>query len=798
MPTIQNYRFLFLLLITLEPLCAQKINLSGVIRDAQTGEQLGGATLYELTTNKGTTSNNYGFYSLDLSQRDSLQLLLSFLGYKSQTYTLTEKTDQSVDFELQPVEWTLEEVELTAQKVKTINQRIEIGVNNIQTQQIEKLPALGGEVDLLKALQLLPGVQSGNEGTSGLYVRGGSPDQNLMLLDDVPLYYVNHLGGFVSTFNVDAIKSVKLTKGGFPARYGGRLSSIVDIRMKEGNRKAFKGSGLIGIVASKIAIEGPIKKDTTSYILSARRFLYDLITRPFTKIAFDGISVGYTFHDINAKINHQINKNNQLYFSSYIGNDRSVLRLKGEDFFKNSIQWGNQLAALRWNRIFGNKLFLNTTLSYTRYRYKTQSKAKGTEVDDSIESVDEFFSGIKDFSVKMDFEYFVSSQFKLAFGGQHIDHTFTPGISRFNQKINGEVDEAQTTGSPDYRAWEQGGYLENEISLGKGFSANLGLRYNHFVVNQKAYPSLEPRGLVKFSLGPNSSLKAAYSIMQQNVHLLTSSGTGIPIDLWVPPTKQIAPQKSKQWSLGYARVLNEGQFEFSMEGYHKKLTHLIAYKEGARFIGNADNWETLVEKNGKGEAYGIELLLDKKKGLITGWIGYTWSHSTRQFDGINQGKKFFFRYDKRHDLSITANHKLNEKIDVAATWVYSTGGRYTLPISKYYILSENIDEREFEPERVHVYAERNANRLRDYHRLDLGINFRKNKKWGERIWNVSLYNAYNRQNAYFNYIGRERIEIIKKSQSGHTSIQKGDFGDPTLKQQSLFPIIPSVSYSFTF
>ncbi len=771
---------------------SQNVTLSGYINDTETGERLLGANIYDLGSKSGTVSNNYGFYSLQLPKSKKTTLVISYLGYATIKEEIYPTESQKLDFFLLSENYMLDEVELTATKEIPIQKRNEIGVLTIPVEQIEMLPALGGEVDVLKALQLMPGVQSGNEGSSGLYVRGGSPDQNLVLLDDVPMYYVNHLGGFVSTFNIDAISNVKLIKGGFPARYGGRLSSILDIRMKDGNMKEFEGSGMIGMVAAKLALQGPIKKDTTSYMISARRMLYDLLTRPLSKMAFNGVSLGYTFYDFNAKINHKFSDNDRLFLSTYLGNDRSVIRKKGEDNFKSALAWGNNLVALRWNHLYNQKLFSNVTLSYTRYRFLTESEGEFTNNGENFKSSRKFLSGIYDIGAKADFEYFASTIYKLKFGGNSIYHTFKPGATTNRQSTNGQRTLDNTVGDLDIFAWENSAYFENEIKIGERINTNLGFRGSVYHVNGKDYVSLEPRALASYLISDAMSIKAGYSRMQQNVHLLTNSGVGLPTDLWVPATDKVAPQTSQQWSLGIARSVKDGIYELSAEAYYKNMRNLIEYKEGASFLGTTPNWENLVESGGDGTSYGLELLLQKKEGRTTGWIGYTWSKTDRKFANINDGKAFPYRYDRRHDASIVVAHRFNKKVDMSATWVYGTGAAFTLPLGKYDIIDESEDSYFGDDgfSEVYIYGERNANRMRAYHRLDVGVNFRKKKKWGERTLNISIYNVYNRQNPYFYFVDGEE----KRDAEGNFDGYESTF----LSQQSLFPILPSISYGFRF
>lgn len=770
---------------------SQKIIISGYVYDKETGERLIGANIYENNSNKGVISNEYGFYSLSTTRTERNTLTVSFLGYKKINKQIIPNEGQSIDFYLTAENYQLEEIELTGLKEVPIEKRNEIGVIKISTKQMKVLPALGGEVDVLKALQLMPGVQSGNEGSSGLFVRGGSPDQNLVLLDGVPLYYVNHLGGFVSTFNIDAISNIKLTKGGFPARYGGRLSSILDIRMKEGNMKKIQGEGMLGMVAAKMAIQGPLKKDTTSYMVSARRMLYDLITRPISKWSFNGVSLGYTFYDFNAKVNHKFSDKDRLFLSAYLGDDRSVIRKKGENGFKNTLQWGNNLIALRWNHLFGQRLFSNLTFYHTRYRYSTDVQSDFTNNGATLSSSREFLSGIYDFGGKLDFDYYLNSNVKMKFGLNSIYHRFKPGATTNRQNQNGQPIINNTIGNNDIFSWENSAYLENELRLGNKIKLNLGFRGAIYHVNGKDYISYEPRMLTSYLVTKNMSIRGAYSRMQQNVHLLTNSGIGLPIDLWVPATEEISPQVSNQWSFGLGRSLKKGSYELSIEGYYKKMQNLIEYKEGANFLGTTDNWEELVESDGLGNSYGAELLVQKKEGKTTGWVGYTWSKTNRQFDNINQGKEFPYRYDRRHDASLVIAHQLKKDIDISASWVYGTGAAFTLPIGKYDIVDDsNLSFNQEGVSEVFIYGERNANRMRAFHKLDVGVNFRKKKKWGERTVNISIYNLYARQNPYYYFVDSE----VQYDETGQNIISERNF----FSQQSLFPILPSISYSFRF
>lgn len=777
---------------------SEKGTISGYIRDKKTGEDLIGATIFEANSGRGVISNNYGFYSLTIPLDTGIHLVISFVGYSSIDKELTIKEDQVQDFYLSSGS-TLSEIVVTGDQGRPIERRNEMSVIRVPIKDVELLPSLSGESDIIKALQLMPGVQSGSEASSNLFVRGGSPDQNLILLDDVPLYYINHLGGFVSAFNTDAIKDVKLIKGGFPAHYGSRLSSIVDIRMKDGNANEFHGSGLLGIVDSKISIEGPIKKDTTSYIISFRRMLLDLFMRPLTKLLFNGSSIGYHFYDFNAKVNHRLSNKDRLYLSVYFGKDILGLFSKGDingEKYKTKghFKWGNNLFSFRWNHIYNHKLFSNFTLSYTRYKYYTDATFDIGE-DYSLGS---FLSGIYDVSAKIDYEYFITSTNKLRFGLGDVFHTFKPGLTNYIHKETGKPKIENLFGqNQNIEGVEYMSYVEDEMSIGKHLNANMGLRFNSYDVNGKQFFSFEPRILLNILVANDFSLKASYAQMQQNIHLLTSTGTGMPIDLWMPATDIAKPEKSQQWALGLAKSLENGRFELSVEAYSKSMNNLITYKPGSSVLGNStENWERKVVTAGKGKAVGLEFLIQKKQGNTSGWIGYTLSKSTRHFANINQGKWYPFKYDRRHDFSIVITQRLNDHVDLSGTWVYGTGSALTLAVGAYEVPSGIRDPFHFyfsgddRNEEIYVYNGKNNYRMRDFHRLNLGINFHKKKKWGERIWNISIYNVYNRQNPFY-YFYENQVEYDD---------QGNQFTDDklTLKQQSLFPIIPSASYSFKF
>lgn len=766
---------------------SQKFTISGFLEDKISGEKLIGANIFDAETYSGTITNFYGFYSLTL-KKNKYKITFSFVGYQKETLDIDLKNDTIIKVLLSPsVE--LEGVTIKGKTIKNSVESSQMSSINIPVKTIKSLPVLLGEIDIIKTLQLLPGVQSGSEGTSGFYVRGGGPDQNLILLDGVPVYNANHLFGFFSVFNADAINTVDLIKGGFPARYGGRLSSVLDIRMKEGNKEKIHGQGNIGLVSSKLSIDGPIN-DKTTFIVSARRTYVDILAQPFIRMEardYDKFSAGYYFYDINAKINHEFSDKSRLYLSSYIGNDKAYFNSKDSydsnyDENKFKLQWGNITTALRWNYILNKKLFSNTTLTYSRYKFITGVDFE-EEYDNSFEKFKfNYSSGINDLAAKIDFDYMPNPNQYIKFGLNNIYHTFNPGVNAFKYSDDSDVDIDTTFGNTKIYANELSAYFEDDIKFNALLRANIGLHYSGFLVKGKYYNSLQPRISLRYMINEKLSVKAAYTHMTQYIHLLSNTSIGMPTDLWLPVTDTIKPQKSVQYALGCFYNLND-KYNISVEAFYKTMQNLIEYKEGASFISQNDSWQNKVEL-GKGWSYGVEFLIKKDVGKTTGWIGYTLSWAERQFENISFGKKFPYKYDRRHDISVVVTHKFNEKFDVGFTWVYGTGNAITLAKEKYLSYDNNTQYSYYQ--NIEYIGKRNNFRMPAYHRLDVGINFHKEKKWGQRTWSLGLYNAYSRQNPFFVYFSTDY------SFNGNNNYNK------VLKQVSLFPIIPSISYSFKF
>ena len=791
-------RRLFIILLLLLPLGLTAQTISGVITDAKTGETLIGATVLDEDSGKGTISNAYGRYSLTL-RADSVHLRISYIGYQAQYHTINLKGDQQLNIVLVPsVE--LDEVTITADRVGSpkISQMSAI---QLPTEQLKLVPVIFGETDVLKAIQLLPGVQSGTEGMNGIYVRGGGPDENLFLLDGIPLYNVNHLGGFFSAFNGDAIKNVTLYKGSFPARFSGRISSVLDITTNNGNDKEWHGGASVGLIAAKINVEGPIVKERTTLSVSLRRTYGDLLIQPTlwtvaaasSETGISGLNAGYYFYDLNAKVTHKFNDRSRLYATFYSGDDEAYMRVNVNDisysgykeYMKLSYKWGNLATAVRWNYELNPKLFMNVTGSFTRYRQRLslgleeEWREYGQQYKDEVEMG--LNSGISDIAARVDFDYDPSPDHAIKFGGTATHHIFTPQTQSARMRLTDVATLDTTYGESQIHAEEFTLYAEDDWSLTEALKINAGLALTGFLVEGKFYPSPQPRLSGRFMLTDDISLKAGYSYMTQYMHLLSSTNISLPTDLWVPVTARIQPMNSHQVAAGVFYSWRS-LIDFSIEGYYKWMNNLLEYKPGSTFLGSSEGWENMVCM-GRGYAYGIEFLAQKTIGQLTGWFGYTWSRTIRQFDTpgeeLNGGKPFPAKYDRIHDISITLQYKPNDRFDAGVTWVYATGNTATLAMQQIGI--------EGMYGAVNFVESRNNFRLPSYHRLDLSVNFHKKKRYGIRTWNISIYNAYNQQNPFIIY--PKQIERWDSQGVEYSTV---------LMQRSLFPIIPSVSYIYKF
>lgn len=805
---------------------AQNVTISGHITDAKSGETLIGASIYDANSKKGSLSNTYGFYSLTIP-RGLVNLSYFYTGYTSnhQSFGLTRDTIINIRIN--------ESIEL--KELIVIGNQKNIGVQGSQMSTIDvpislikTVPSLFGEKDVIKALQLLPGVKAGVEGSAGLYIRGGGADENLLLLDGVPVYNVNHMFGFFSIFNADAIKNVTLYKGSFPARFGGRLSSVVDIRMKDGDNKKLHGSLSLGLISAKVNLEGPIGSENTTFNVSARRTYADLLAQPFLKTAIGekGLKkarAGYYFYDVNVKITHKFSDKDRIYLSAYVGNDIIFTNIKQSEakytnasggvngyetnWLKMDWNWGNIISALRWNHVISNKLFMNATCSYTHYGFDLAvgnenqtvrySPAKETFKNTTLT----YNSGIEDVSAKMDFDYSLNSNNDIKFGANYTFHRFKPGITVAEMESNTSGSSDTVIGDQNIISHEAIAYIEDNIRISRAIKANIGIHYSSFFVQNHFYNSVQPRLGIRYLLNEKLSLKAGYASMSQYIHLLSNNNVSLPTDLWVPVTKRIEPMKSQQVTFGTFYNLNDF-IELSVETYYKSMDNQIEYKDGASFFGSSTGWEDKVSV-GRGWAYGIEFLAQKSVGKTTGWVGYTWAKSERQFNRpgevLNNGKVFPTKYDRRHDLSIVVSHKFSEKIDVSATWVYSSGSAGTLSMQNY--LATDIpgtNPTSSVPSDVTTVdvtnsipyiSSRNNYRYEPYHRLDVGVNFNKKRKHGTRTWNISIYNVYNQLNPFL---------VTVKSNSTYNESTHVYTKKNTLIQTSIFPIIPSISYCYKF
>ena len=766
--------------------------VNGFVTDSQTGEKLISAYVFDQVSQQGTTTNAYGFFSMTLP-KDSVALQVSFIGYRPylQGSFLNRRGVTEMDVMLVPDDILLEEVEVVGVRAGEVQERTQMSSVNLDIKTVKNLPVLLGETDLLKVIQLLPGVQSGTEGTSGFYVRGGGPDQNLILIDGVPVYNVSHLFGFFSVFNADAINNVQLIKGGFPAEYGGRLSSVLDVRMKEGNMKEWKAEGAVGVISSKLTVEGPLWKDRTSMLVSGRRTYLDVLTQPIILANNPNGTGGYYFYDLNAKINHRINRNNQLYLSFYDGKDEAYIRYnetwENQGFRSvvksdNSLNWGNRIATARWNWIITPQLFSNVTATYSRYRFITDLNLEDTQTDLATgqSNVDRFaityLSQIEDKGAKWDFDYAPSPNHAIKFGASFTQHAYDPGVNSITFSSGGNSIDTNF-GSFSQMANDYVAYLQDDWKIGDRLRVNAGIHFNGFQVEEVNYSSLQPRLSARYLLSEKSSLKWSYVQMVQYMHLLANQTIGLPTDLWVPVTASIRPQEAWQTAIGYAHNLGQG-WELTLEGYYKDMQNLIEYKDGASFLFGFEDWQQKVTV-GRGWAYGAEFLLEKKTGKTTGWLGYTWAKTMRQFDEINFGDPYPYTYDRRHDVSLTMTHQFNEGWSGGLVWVYGTGRATTLPTRKYYARPETFS---WEPWYYTIEQVQGRNNFREpaYHRLDLSVTHTKPTQWGEQSWQFGIYNAYNRINIFFMDFGYD------------------DRDNRVLKGYGLFPMIPSISYAFKF
>ncbi|MFT6937073.1 MAG: hypothetical protein ACJA1N_001373 [Saprospiraceae bacterium] len=749
---------------------AQDFTLSGFMRDAATGEELLYATVLVKETGQGVTTNLYGFYSLTLPKGD-YTVQYSYLGMTTMEVQIALSVNIKQDIELSSGGINLDEIVIKAKKENENVTNTEVSTVTLSMKDAKLIPVLLGEQDILKTMQLLPGVSANSEGSSGFFVRGGDADQNLILLDEAPIYNASHLLGFFSVFNSDALKDVKLYKGGMPAEYGGRVSSVMDIRMKNGNMKEWKVSGGVGLISSRLTAEGPIQKDKGSVIVSARRTYADVLARPFLGDDFSDLSL--YFYDLNFKANYKLGEKDRIYFSAYNGRD-----VFGTENF--GFDWGNTTGTFRWNHLFSDKLFSNTTLIYSDYDYGFKVQAGGNAISLS--------SGIYDYNVKQDYNWYVNPKNSLRFGWQGIYHRLKP--SQFT--IEGSEGDGETL--EEQKALEGGFYIANEQKVSDRLSLNYGLRLSTFsnigaytektydefdnVLTETTYEDgdvyntyygLEPRLNATYLLNDVSSIKGSYNRNYQYLHLLSNSSSGTPTDFWIASSTLVKPQIADQIALGYFRNFKDNIYEFSVESYYKNLQNQVGFEDGGSAVNNTDIESDLIF--GDGRTYGLEFYLKKKKGDFTGWISYTLAKSERQFTEVNNNSWFSARQDRTHDLSIVGMYQITPRLNASASFVYYTGDAVTFPIGKYFV----------DGSLVNLYGDRNSERMPDYHRFDFGLTYilKDSDKFYSDL-NLSIYNVYNRKNAY------------------SIDFEIDDNGQTQATQLALFGIVPSLTWNFNF
>jgi hypothetical protein len=768
----------------------ENYTISGYITDAESGETLIGATALVKEIGNGAVSNEYGFYSISVP-KGKYTLEFSYIGFGNVIKPFSLSANYKLDVEMSEMKNELAEVVVTAKEEDGNVREVNMSVNKLDITTIKSMPTLLGEVEIIRSLQLLPGVNSVGEGATGFNVRGGSIDQNLILLDEAPVYNSSHLFGFFSVFNPDAVKDVKLYKGGIPSRYGGRLSSILDVRMKEGNKKKLNINGGVGFIFSRLSVEAPIITDKSSLIVAARRSYIDVLAKPFLSESLDGSELN--FYDLTLKTNYDINDKNRLFISGYFGRDNFGF---GD---QAGFNWGNKTGTIRWNHLFSERLFSNLTFYFSDYDYQIKFG------NDSQNKFD-WNASIQNIGVKPEFSFFLKPGNLLKFGGQSILYTFDPGNA-----VGVSEGEERDFSLPQKYAMENAVYVENEIDITTTIKANYGLRLSSFTYlgkgtayeyadgipgerryatssteyddweNIKTYYNFEPRLSLQMQLSSNNSIKASYNRTTQYIHLVSNTTAATPVDVWTPSTNNIRPSTADQVAFGYFQNLNDNAYELSAEVYYKTMNNLVDYIDGADLLLNQFIEGDLIE--GEGRAYGIELMAKKTKGKFSGWLSYTLARTERQTPGINGGEWYASRFDQLHNLSLTGFYEINDRWTTSANFAFNTGSPTTFPTTRYtiqdFVVPHNANE------------ERNNVRLPNYHRLDLSITRKGEIKEGKRWtgdWVFSVYNVYNRKNAFSIFFAQEDGRIPIGSSVNTDAYRLSVIGS----------FIPSVSYNFKF
>ncbi len=792
----------FLILFPTVVFAQNKVSVSGTVTNNEDGETVFGARISFPELSVGVVTNSYGFYSVSIP-KGIHKMEISAVGLQKEERTIDFQRDTTIHFEMKIPAKEIDELVVTADRSENVKSA-NMGQMELQIEEIKKLPAFMGEVDLVKAIQLLPGVSSASEGGQGFYVRGGGPDQNLVLLDEAVIYNASHLFGFFSVFNPDAVKNVNLIKGGMPANYGGRLSSVLEVNMVEGNKKDFSVKGGLGVISSRLAVEGPIKKDKGSFMISGRRTYVDLLMKAFIPKSSPFRGSSYYFYDLNFKANYKLSDRDHIYLSGYFGKDEFRFDNK-QDNFMVSMPWQNGAASLRWTHLFGRKLFMNVSATYSHYNFSFGSQQDEIQLKLS--------SGINDIGGKVDFTYYPKdNRHSIKFGAQYTYHIFTPTSVSAQQ----DTTVFDTGLGQSLYSHETGVYLIDEWDITENLRLNTGLRYSTYTHTGKFtryvkgdmstpdstieygkgdvvafYQGLEPRVALRYLLPDNSSIKAGFAYNYQYTHLASISAVSLPTDIWYPTTDIAKPQKGWQAALGYFRNFADDMFETSVELYYKGMDNLVEFKEGALPTDNVnDNTDNLLTF-GRGWSYGVELFFKKTRGKFTGWLGYTWAKTERKFEEINEGKVYPAKYDRRHDLSLVGTYDINKRWSLGGAFVFATGNTLTLPTA-WYMHNQNL---------LFQYGARNSSRMAPYHRLDLSVTLydrefkeKRDPATGEMVqqkkrfrsnWVLSVYNVYSRANPYFLYVDSDG------------NFMDGDF-QVNVKQVSLFPVIPSITWNFEF
>ena len=752
--------------------------ISGEIRDVKSGETLIGAAVYPAgSPSKGVATNAYGFFSLTLPE-GTYDLTTQFVGYERKVQTINLNQNMRINIELKESVVSLGEITVKGEREDHNITSSQMGNTKLNIAEIKNVPVLFGEKDVLKTIQLLPGVKSAGEGNAGFYVRGGGADQNLILLDEATVYNPSHVLGFFSVFNSDAIKDVNLIKGGMPAEYGGRLSSVLDVKMNEGNDKEYHVSGGIGLISSHLTVEGPIEKDKSSFIISGRRTYADLFLKASSNTMLKNTNI--YFYDLNMKTNFRLGQKDRLFVSGYFGRD-DISILRSSNAFQS--KWGNTTATMRWNHIFSNKLFMNTSLIYSDFTYDQQLGSDSTQIN--VQST------IRDYNLKQEWQYYLNPKHTLKGGFNTIYHTFIPGSVTGTSTVS-----LQNSEIPKRFALDNALFLSDEYTVNNRLKVNAGIRLSNFNLmgpttiygfdpdgnitdtttyktneNIKSYWGFEPRLSANYVLNPSSSIKASYARTQQYIHLLSNATSYQSADLWIPSSSIVKPQIADQYSLGFFKNLKNNLFETSVEVYYKNMQNQIEYKNGAQFVLNKTAEADLVF--GKGKSYGIELFAKKKYGKFNGWVSYTLAFTDRTFPEIDLGQVFPAKQDRRHEISLVGIYQVSPRLTLSGTWVYYTGNAVTFPSGKYLVDNRIIS----------YYTERNGYRMPDYHRLDVAATWiQKKTKHFESSWSFSVYNVYNRMNAY-SISFRPSATVPNQTE---------------VVKLTLFPVIPSITYSFKF